>query len=222
LNRTILVLALTGWLAGCSSLLPRSKETSGGTATAWQSYEEAEQAFARITPGTTSVRELAALRLDPRTNPNITVVPRFAVKQRFMVNSTVTLADLDEGVRECIAADSACVGWEINQSAMQKKRNGNAALDTLRMRRETHSSGWRFTGLLLIKDGVVLYKLAGGRPLIHEIAQTEDMLGPLQALGGKLNAINGIDVTDVRNGIKALAGGNAGHVEAVGAIRIRR
>jgi len=89
------------------------------------------------------------------------------------------------------------------------------------MRRETHSSGWRFTGLLLIKDGVVLYKLAGGQPFIHEIAQTEDMLGPLQALGSKLNAINGIDVTDVRNGIKALAGGNSGHVEPVTAIKIR-
>ena len=133
----------------------------------------------------------------------------------------MTLDDLDGGVRECIAARSACVGWEINQTAMQKKRNGNAALDMLKMRRETHSSGWRFAGLLLIKDGVVLYKLAGGQPLIHEIAQTEDMLGPLQALGTRLNAINGIDVTDVRNGIKALAGGNSGHVEAATAIKIR-
>jgi hypothetical protein len=220
-KRTFLLVALAGLLAGCSSLLPRSKETSGRAATAWQSYEEAEQAFARITPGATRVTELAALRLDPRTNPNITVVPRFAVMQRFMVNSTVTLADLDDGVRECIAAQSACVGWEINQTAMRKKRSGNAALDTLRMRRETHSSGWRFTGLLLIKDGVVLYKLAGGQPLIHDIAQTEDLLGPLQALGSKLNAINSIDVTDVRNGIKALAGGNSGHVEPVTAIKIR-
>ena len=68
----------------------------------------------------------------------------------------------------------------------------------------------------------MLYKLAGGQPLIHEIAQSEDVLGPLQAIGTKLNAINGIDVTDVRNGIKALAGGNSGHVDAVNALRIRR
>ena len=221
MKRTIFIAALAGSLAACSSLLPRSTETSGSPTNAWQSYEEAEQAFARITPGATTVRELAALRLDPRTNPNISVVPRFAVMQRFMVNSTVTLADLDDGVRECIAAQGACVGWEINQSAMQKKRNGNAALDMLKMRRETHSSGWRFTALLLIKDGVVFYKLAGGQPLIQEIAHSEDLLAPLQALGTKLNGINGIDVTDVRNGIKSLAGGNTGHVEPVTAIKIR-
>jgi hypothetical protein len=220
-NRTFFILALAGGLAGCSSLLPRSKETSGAVTTAWQSYEEAEAAFAKITPGATTVRDLAALRLDPHTNPNINIVPRFAVMQRFMVNRTVTLADLDDGVRDCINAQNACVGWEIDQTAMQKKRNGNAALDMLKMRRETHSSGWHFAGLLLIKDGVVLYKLAGGQPLIHDIAQTEDLLGPLQAIGTKLNAVNGIDVTDVRNGIKALAGGNSGHVEPVTAIKIR-
>jgi hypothetical protein len=220
-NRTFFILALAGGLAGCSSLLPRSAEMSGVKATAWQSYAEAEAAFAKITPGMTTVKDLAALRLNPRTNPNITVVPRFAVMQRFMVNSTVTLADLDDGVRECISAQNACVGWEIDQTAMRKKRNGNAALDMLKMRRETHSSGWHFAGLLLIKDGVVLYKLAGGQPLIQDIAQTEDMLGPLQALGTKLNAVNSIDVTDVRNGIKALAGGNSGHVEPATAIKIR-
>jgi len=221
MNRAFFLLAVAGALAGCSSLLPRSKETSGSAAIAWQSYEEAERAFASIVPGKTTAAELAALHVDPRTNPNITLLHNFQLRERFIPNNTVTLDDLDAGVRECMAARSACVGWEINQTAMQKKRNGNAALDMLKMRRETHSSGWRFAGLLLIKDGVVLYKLAGGQPLIHEIAQTEDMLGPLQALGTKLNAINGIDVTDVRIGIKALAGGNSGHVEAVTAIKIR-
>jgi hypothetical protein len=222
MKRTLVIVALAGWLAGCSSLLPGSKETSGTAKTAWQSYDEAEQAFARITPGTTRVRDLAALRLDPRTNPNITVLHNFQVRERFIPNQTVTLADLDGGVRECVEARSSCVGWEIDQTATQKKRNGNAALDMLKMRRETHTSGWRFNGLLLIKDGVVLYKLAGGQPHIHEIASSEDALAPLQALGTKLNAINGIDVTDVRNGIKSLAGGNSGHVEPVTAIRINR
>ncbi len=131
MNRTFIVLVLAGWL--------------GGAATAWQSYEEAEQVFGKIAPGTTTVHELAALRLDPRKNPNISVVPRFAVMQRFMVNSTVTPADLEEGVRECISAQNACVGWRIDQTAMQKRRNGNAALETLKMRRETHSSGWHFS-----------------------------------------------------------------------------
>lgn len=220
MTRTFILLTLAS-LAGCTSLLPGSKETSGNPTTAWQSYEQAAEAFAKITPGITTVAELATLRLDPRTNPNITVLHNFEVRERFIPNNKVTAADLDGGVRQCVEARATCVGWEINQTAMQKKRTGNAALDMMKMRRETHSSGWRFTGLLLIKDGVVLYKLASGQPLIHEIASSEDILGPLQAIGTKLNAINGIDVTDVRNGIKSLAGGNSGHVEPVTAIKIR-
>ena len=104
-----------------------------------------------------------------------------------------------------------------------QRAGNNAALDMLKMKRETHSSGWRFTALLLVKDGVVLYKLSGGQPSIHEIAQTEDILAPVQALSSKLNSINGIEVTDVRNGIKSASSPNpnAGHVEAVTAIGMR-
>ena len=211
----LLVLApLLAVSAGCSSLLPKSQETSGTPSTAWQSYQDAEQTFGKIAPGKTTVTELATMKLDPRTNPNIRIMPRYEVMQHFVVNHTVTMDDLDAGVRECLSADTHCVGWQIDQSATQKKRNGNAAADFLRLRRETHSSGWRFTGLLLIKDGLVLYKLSGGKPFIHEIAESEDALGPLEALGSKLNAINGIDVTDVRNGI-ASSGNASGHVTAV-------
>jgi len=219
-KRLIFILASLGTLAGCSSLLPKSQETAGDATNAWQSYHEAEQALNRIAPGKTTVAELRTLRLDPRTNPNITLMQRYEILQMFMVNKTVTANDLDDGVRECLAADTRCIGWRIDQTATQKKRNGNAALDLLRMRRETHTSGWHFTALLLIRDGVVLYKLSGGQPLIHEIAETEDALGPLGAIGSKLNQINGIDVTDVRNGIAG--GGNAGHVQATTAVGVRR
>jgi hypothetical protein len=221
-KRLVCLLTL-GALAGCSSLLPKSKETSGNASTAWQSYQEAERAFDAIVPGKTTTAELAELHLNPKSNPNITLLHNYEVRERFIPNTTVTLADLDAGVRQCVEARESCVGWEINQTAMQKKRNGNAALDMLRMKRETHSSGWRFTALLLVKDGVVLYKLSGGQPIIHEIASTEDMLAPVQSLSSKLNGINGIEVTDVRNGVKSAGSSNpnAGHVEPVTAIGIR-
>ena len=192
-----------GALAGCTSLLPKSTETSGDAKTAWHSYQEAEASFASITPGKTTVDELRAQRLDPRTNANMRVVPRYEIVQRFMVNSTITLADLDGGVRICLEAKEACTGWEISQQAMQKKRTGNPALDVLRVQRETQNSGWRFSGLLLMKDGVVIYKLTSGQPGILEIANDQDILAPLQMVGSKFNAVNGIEVTDVRNGIKS-------------------
>ena len=202
MTRPLLLSLSLAALAGCSSLLPKTTETSGDTKTAWQSYQQAEQSFARITPRVTTVAELRAQHLDPRQNANMRIVPRYEIVQLFMVNGTMTSADLDDGVRECLEAQAACTAWEITQQAAQKRRSGNAALDMLRVRRETENSGWRFSGRLLLKDGVVIYKLTGGQPRTLDYAHTEDMLGPLQLIGSKLNALNGINVTDVRNGIK--------------------
>jgi hypothetical protein len=187
------VAVLLGGLTGCSSLLPKSKETTGAPGVGWQSYQDAQQAFDKIVPGKTTVAELGAMQLDPRANPNITVLPRHELLQRFIVNQSVTMNDLDEGVRECLQAREQCRALEVNQTATQKKRTGNAALDMAKVYRETHTSGWRFTGLLLVKEGVVVYKLTSGQPVIHEIAQNHDVLGPLQTLSAKLKLdFNGI------------------------------
>ena len=198
---TLAFSAALGALAGCSSLLPQSKETSG-PAGGWQSYKDAEKTFADITPGKTTETELTALKLDPRSNPNVTLLPRHEILQRFIINQSVTMADLDEGVRECLEAREHCKALEVNQAASQKKRTGNAALDMTKLYRETHTSGWRFCGLLLVKDGVVVYKLTSGQPGILEIAEERDTLGPLQMLSAKLKL-------DITNGI-ASGGSSSG------------
>ena len=180
-------------LSGCSALLPQTKETSGPAGNGWKSYQDAQSAFDRIEPGKTTATELAAMQLDPRANANVTVLPRHELLQRFIVNQSVSLADLDQGVRECLEAREQCRVLEVNQTATQTKRTGNAALDMAKLYRETHTSGWRFCGLLLVKDGVVVYKLTSGQPGIHEIAENSDVLGPLQMLSAKLKLdFNGI------------------------------
>lgn len=201
-------------VAGCSSLLPKTTETTADAGNAWRSYRDAEQTFDTIVPGKTTVAELRGMKLDPASNPNITILHHFEVRRKFMVNQLVTLDDLDAGVRECIAAKADCRAWEINQTSTQKKRTGNAALDMSKIYRETHTSGWRFNGLLLINGGVVVYKLTGGQPLIHEVAENKDVLAPLQAISGKLHAINGIG-----NDRKAT---DTTPVEPVTAIKIKR
>ena len=45
------------------------------------------------------------------------IVPRYEIVQLFMVNGTMTAADLDDGVRECLEAQTACTAWEITQQA---------------------------------------------------------------------------------------------------------
>ncbi|TMH63540.1 MAG: hypothetical protein E6H57_17025 [Betaproteobacteria bacterium] len=194
-GRAALVFFL-GTVAGCSSLLPKSKETTGAAGSGWQSYQDAQQAFDRIVPGKTTVAELQEMRLDPRLNPNTTQLPRHELLQRFIVNQSVSMNDLDEGVRDCLQAREQCRALEVNQTASQTKRTGNAALDIAKVYRETHTSGWRFCGLILVKDGVVVYKLTSGQPAIHEIAHNQDVLGPLQALSSKLK----LDVNSIASG----------------------
>src|SRR3954466_11433536 len=158
-KRTCLLVSGLLALSGCSALLPQSKETSGPTGGGWKSYQDAQSTFDRIEPGKTTAAELASMQLDPRANPNVTVLPRHELLQRCIINQSVAMTDLDTGVRECLEAREKCRVLEVNQTATQTKRTGNAALDVAKLYRETHTSGWRFCGLLLVKDGVVVYKL---------------------------------------------------------------
>src|SRR5688572_7308838 len=170
-------------LAGCSGLLPRSKEV---TQSPWATYREAQAAFDLIIPGKTTAEDLRELNLDPQIVPNIAILNYSDVLRRFMLNQSVTLSDLDRGVQECVMAKTVCRGLEVNQRLVKKHRNGSFWLDFLGFKRETHTEGWRFNGLLLLKDEVVVYKLTGGQPVIHESEHSQNPLGPVQSLGSKL------------------------------------
>ena len=167
---------------GCSSLLPRSEET---THSAWQTYQEAQKAFDTIQPGKTTVAELKAMSLDPANNANISILTYADVLRRFLVSQAVTFNDLDHGVLECVSAKIQCRGFEIEQRAVKRHRNGNFWLDILGFRKETHIAGWRFTGLVLLKGDVVVYKLTGGQPAIVEQQNTNTPLGPVQSLASR-------------------------------------
>jgi len=176
-------LALCLLLQGCTSLLPRSRQV---THSPWATYKEAQGAFDLIVPGYTTEADLKDLMLDPSTVPNIAILNYSDVLRRFMLNQSVTMSDLDSGVQQCIQAKTVCRGLEINQSLVKKHRNGSFWLDFLGFKKETHTEGWRFNGLVLLKDGVVVYKLTGGQPVIHEQEHNQNPLGPVQSIGSKL------------------------------------
>jgi hypothetical protein len=171
-------------LAGCTGLLPKSKEA---TASPWQTYRDAQHTFDRIVPGKTTSVQLRELMVDPETMPNLAILNYSDVLRRFMLNQSVTLSDLDHGVQECVMARTVCRGYEINQRLVKKQRNGSFWLDLLGFKRETHTEGWRFNGLILLKDDVVIYKLTGGQPVIQESEHTQNPLGPVQSIGSKLS-----------------------------------
>jgi hypothetical protein len=178
---------LASLLFGCSSLLPQSKEV---TASPWQTYQDAQETFDKIIPGRTTVAELRQMSLDPGSNPNIAILNYADVMRKFMLNPSFSLNDLDAGVRECVSAKIGCRGFEINQRTVHKQRMGNVVFDLLGFYRETHTAGWRFNGLILIKDDVVVYKLTGGQPLIQQSEENQNPLGPVQAIGSKMTGVS--------------------------------
>ncbi len=180
-----LVALLVVFLGACSSLLPRDEAR---TYSPWQSYEEAQQTFDGIVPHQTTVQDLQKIGLDPKANPNITILNYSDVLRRFLPSPSVNAADLDVGVQECIAAKTRCQGYEVLQQLTKRKRYGNFWADFLNFQRKVDIAGWRFNGVILLNDGLVIYKLTGGEPAIHQFESTTNPLGPLQGIGPSLGA----------------------------------
>jgi hypothetical protein len=187
MTRFLAVVLLLSLASGCSFLLPRQHEATHST---WQTYQEAQQAFDKLKPGETSVTDLKDMSLDPATNPNITILNYTDVLRRFLISQSITLNDLDEGVRICVTAKSSCRGYEVNQKILRKQRNGYFLLDLLGFKRDTEINGWQFSGLILMKDEVVVYKLTGGQPSIVGKESTQNPLGPVQALTSKIYGVS--------------------------------
>jgi len=179
----------TAWLAiiffplclvGCSSLLPKGEAVTEGP---WQTFWEAQQTFDKIIPHQTTIEALKQLKLDPESNPNVTLLNYSDVLRRFIPSPTINALDLDPGVQECISAKAACKGYEIDQRVMKRNRYGNFWADFLNFKRKVDVVGWRFNGVVLIKDNLVVYKLTGGQPAIHEREENKNPLGPFQGFG---------------------------------------
>ena len=173
-------LALVLLLAGCGAMLPRAQSASDSP---WQSYQEAQATFDQILPYKTTANDLRALKLDPLQNPNITLLNYSDVLRRFIPSPTTNPRDLDQGVQDCIQAKSTCRGYEIDQKSIKRKRYGNFLADFLNFKRKVDIAGWRFNGVILIRDDVVVYKLTGGQPAIHELEESRNPLGPFQGIG---------------------------------------
>ena len=168
------------FLAGCGSLLPRGESV---VESPWHSFADAQQTFDQIIPYKTTVEDLRKLKLDPLQNPNITLLNYSDVLRRFIPSPATNMQDLDSGVRDCIDAKSACKGYEVDQKTVTRRRYGNFWADFLNFKRKVNIVGWRFNGVILIKGDLVVYKLTGGQPVIHELEESKNPLGPLQGIG---------------------------------------
>jgi len=164
-------------ILGCSSLLPSAEET---TESSWKSFADTKHAFNKIQPGQTTLEGLKELGFDPFENPNIRLIDYLEITQRFLPNQSITLQDLHPAMRTCLEAKMACRGYEITPRMFRSKRYGNALLDVFNFRRKTRKTGWSFSGLIIINNDLVVYKLESGEPNLLELEDRKNPLGPFQ------------------------------------------
>jgi hypothetical protein len=179
------VLLLT---SGCKSLFPTSSTTVNSR---WKSYQDVSSAFAKIEPYNTDIAGLKTLGFDPSVSPNVKILTYVEIVPIFLPNSGIQKSDLPESVREFIDAHSAGTAYLVDLNNTHSKRYGNILLDIFSFNRKTHTSGWKFHGIVLVKNDVVIYKLASGEPNISMDEKKTRPLGPLQELDGAFFGVVG-------------------------------
>ena len=167
-------------LCGCANLLPRGDiERPSG----FDSFEAAAQAFDKVVAYRTTVEQLKALGFDLQSSPNVTLISYPQLTGRLAPDRGVPFEAIDPGIRDCIVARLACQAYEFQLGRETTRREGSFMLDFLNFRRTTRVTGWRFEGLLAVRDGVVLFRSHGGEPRTDRTERQANPLGPLQRAG---------------------------------------
>ncbi|MBF0623437.1 MAG: hypothetical protein HQL82_01375 [Magnetococcales bacterium] len=175
--------------AGCSALLPG---TSHQVRSPWATLEGARLRFDQIVtvadkpsrgPPSTGT-DLHILGFHPDRSPNVRVLNHLEILERFQLDLTdaFVMQGLDPGLRACIAGGHRCQGYVLTASNIQRQRQGNFFLDYFRFEQETREQGWSYNALVLVRDGVVMFKQWDGQPVIDNLVVKKTPLGPFQNL----------------------------------------
>jgi len=173
----VLALVLVG--SGCSSMLPTARNATSS----FRNFEDLRNAVESLQPMKSRQEELVRLGIDPVQLPNTTILSYADVLRRFAPGTVAIKEDLDVGIQACLAARDRCRGWELNAGFISRVRTGNFLADFFKFRRRTETTGWRFNALVLMADGLVVYRAWGGQPLLNQLDVEKNPLGPLQDIG---------------------------------------
>ena len=167
-------------LCSCANVLPRgdSERPSG-----FDSFEAAARAFDAVVAYRTTVEQLSELGFDLQSSANVTLIQYPQLTGRLAPDRGVPFEAIDPGIRDCIVARLACQAYEFNFGREASRREGGFLSDFLNFRRTTRVTGWRFEGLLAVRDGVVLFRSHGGEPRTDRTDRQVNPLGPLQGAG---------------------------------------
>ncbi len=173
---------------GCTTLLPNSKSVT----TSFETFEEAKQAIDALVPMKTDLATLSSWGITPEKQQNTVILTYADIVRRFVVGSVIRREDLDPGIVKCLEAREACRGWDITASRIYRARSGNFVADFMNYSRRTDITGWRFNAQILLANDVVVYRAWGGQPVVKEVEESRNPLGPLQEVGPSLlrNTLN--------------------------------
>lgn len=180
MSRRLACLVLAFGTAGCTHLLPRESQTVGSP---FPDFDAARRALAQAIPFKTTVDDLRRLGFDVHDSANVTLIPYPELISRLAPNPSVPLSELDDGIRECILSRMACQAYEFVLGRELRERRGGFWADFLNFRRTTAVSGWHFKALVVVRDGVVLFRNHGGEPKIARTERRINPLGPFQPAG---------------------------------------
>jgi hypothetical protein len=165
------------FINGCANMLPSVKQT---TQSPWHSFEQAKKAFDKVEPHKTTREELKELGFDPFVTPNVKLLTYLELLNIFLPNQSIRIQDLDPGVQICLRERDRCQGYEVTPKMLRSRRYGNVLLDLLNFRRKKITTGWKFSALIVLKNGLVVHKVWGGEPNVAEFEDKKNPLGPLQ------------------------------------------
>lgn len=167
-------------LAGCGQLLPREVRN---VPTPFVSFTAAQYSIEKVVPFETTIGQLRELGFDVRSSANVTVIPYPDLVNRLAPNPSVPFNELDLGIRECILSRSACEAFEFQIGQERRQRDGGFWADFFNFKRHTTVNGWHFQALVVVRDGVVLFRNYGGEARIVRTEERRNPLGPLQPSG---------------------------------------
>jgi len=183
-NRVLVLVIMSALLlSACGSPLPRSEEV---TKSPWTSFDQAMAAYDKVILNKTTVKQLRQLGFDPYSTPNVKILSYLDVIQKFMPTNSVKLEQLPSSVRRCLAKQETCIAYEAHPGIIKRKRVGSVFNDLLGFKRKTIETGWRFDALIVLDNGVAVYKVWSGIPIIDSEKSRKNPLGPLQGSGGSL------------------------------------
>ncbi|ORU94222.1 MAG: hypothetical protein A6F72_08385 [Cycloclasticus sp. symbiont of Poecilosclerida sp. N] len=170
-------------LPACGSPLPRTEDI---TKSPWNSFKEVMAAYDKVILNETTIGELRELGFDPYSTPNVKILSYLDIIQKFMPTNSVKLEHLPLSIRDCLAQQMTCSAYEAHPGIIKRKRVGGAFKDLLGFKRKTLESGWRFNALIVLNNGVAVYKVWSGMPFIDSEKSRKNPLGPLQSSGNSL------------------------------------